>query len=94
MQSADGSESEPETHRDELARSTPNPLQHERPGNCLDIAVAESFFHTLKTKRIYHAHYQTRREARLAIFEYIERSSTPGVAARRLTIDHLRSMNE
>ena len=43
-----------------------------RPGNCLDNAVAESFFHTLKTEWIYHAHYKTRREARLAIFEYIE----------------------
>jgi putative transposase len=43
-----------------------------RPGNCLDNAVAESFFHTLKTEWIYHAHYKTRREARLAVFEYIE----------------------
>jgi len=43
-----------------------------RPGNCLDNAVAESFFHTLKTEWIYHAHYNTRRDARLAIFEYIE----------------------
>ena len=43
-----------------------------RPGQCLDNAVAESFFHTLKTEWIYHAHYKTRREARLAIFEYIE----------------------
>ena len=43
-----------------------------RPGNCLDNAVAESFFHTLKTEWVYHAHYKTRREARLAIFEYIE----------------------
>ena len=43
-----------------------------RPGQCLDNAAAESFFHTLKTEWIYHAHYKTRREARLAIFEYIE----------------------
>ena len=43
-----------------------------RAGQCLDNAVAESFFHTLKTEWIYHAHYKTRREARLAIFEYIE----------------------
>ncbi len=43
-----------------------------RAGNCLDNAVAESFFHTLKTEWIYHAHYKTRKEARLAIFEYIE----------------------
>jgi len=43
-----------------------------RPGQCLDNAAAESFFHTLKTEWIYHTHYKTRREARLAIFEYIE----------------------
>jgi len=43
-----------------------------RRANCWDNAVAESFFHTLKTEWIYHAHYKTRREARLAIFEYIE----------------------
>jgi transposase InsO family protein len=43
-----------------------------RPGNCLDNAVAESFFHTLKTELIYQQHYRTREEARLAIFEYLE----------------------
>ena len=43
-----------------------------RPYRSVDNAVAESFFHTLKTEWIYHAHYKTRREARLAIFEYIE----------------------
>lgn len=43
-----------------------------RPGQCLDNAAAKSFFHTLKTEWIYHAQYKTRREARLAIFEYIE----------------------
>ncbi len=43
-----------------------------RPGNCLDNAVAESFFHTLKTELVYQHHYRTRDEARLAIFEYVE----------------------
>jgi transposase InsO family protein len=43
-----------------------------RPGNCLDNAVAESFFHTLKTELVYQQHYRTREEARLAIFEYVE----------------------
>ena len=43
-----------------------------RPGNCLDNAVAESFFHTLKTELVYQQHYRTRDEARLAIFEYVE----------------------
>ena len=42
-----------------------------RPGTCLDNAVAESFFHTLKTELVYHHHYRTREEARLAIFDYI-----------------------
>jgi len=43
-----------------------------RPGNCLDNAVVESFFHTLKTELIYQQPYRTREEARLAIFEYLE----------------------
>lgn len=43
-----------------------------RPGNCLDNAVAESFFHTLKTEWVYHYRYATRAEARASIFEYIE----------------------
>jgi transposase InsO family protein len=43
-----------------------------RPGNCYDNAVMESFFGTLKTELIYHEKYQTRAQARLSIFEYIE----------------------
>jgi putative transposase len=42
-----------------------------RPGRCLDNAVAESFFHTLKTELVYQHRYRTREEARLAIFVYI-----------------------
>jgi transposase InsO family protein len=42
-----------------------------RPGRCLDNAVAESFFHTLKTELVYRQRYRTREEARVAIFEYI-----------------------
>ena len=41
-------------------------------GNCWDNAVMESFFHTLKTELTYHQRYATRRQARAAIFEYIE----------------------
>jgi putative transposase len=41
-------------------------------GNCYDNAIMESFFHTLKTELIYFEKYQTRREARGSIFEYIE----------------------
>lgn len=43
-----------------------------RKGNCWDNAVAESFFHTLKTELIYHSKFKTREEAKYAIFEYIE----------------------
>jgi len=43
-----------------------------RKGNCWDNAVAESFFHTLKTELIYHEIYETRAEANQSIFEYIE----------------------
>jgi putative transposase len=43
-----------------------------RPGNCLDNAVAESFFHTLKTEWLYHHRFQSRDQARLFIFDYIE----------------------
>ncbi len=41
-------------------------------GNCYDNAVAESFFHTIKTELVYHEKYQTRKEATSSIFEYIE----------------------
>jgi putative transposase len=43
-----------------------------RKGNCWDNAVAESFFHSLKTELVHHEDFATREEARLAIFEYIE----------------------
>jgi len=43
-----------------------------RKGNCWDNAVAESFFKTLKVELVYHNIYQTREEAELSIFEYIE----------------------
>jgi transposase InsO family protein len=43
-----------------------------RKGNCYDNAVAESFFHTLKTEHVYDYRYDTRAEARQSIFDYIE----------------------
>jgi transposase InsO family protein len=43
-----------------------------RKGNCWDNAVAESFFKSLKTELVYHQNYQTRHQAELSIFEYIE----------------------
>jgi transposase InsO family protein len=41
-------------------------------GNCYDNAVAESFFHTLKTELVHHELYRTRKEARRSLFEYME----------------------
>ena len=43
-----------------------------RKGNCWDNAVAESFFKTIKSELIYWSDFQTRRDAELKIFEYIE----------------------
>ena len=43
-----------------------------RPGCCQDNAVAESFFHTLKTEWTYHFDFRTREQARLEIFDYVE----------------------
>lgn len=43
-----------------------------RKGNCLDNAVAESFFSNLKNELTWHHGFQTRAEARTAVFDYIE----------------------
>lgn len=43
-----------------------------RPGNCLDNAPAESFFHSLKTEWLYHFTFHSRAQARSAVFDYIE----------------------
>ncbi len=43
-----------------------------RKGNCWDNAVSESFFHTLKTELVHQYQFETRNEAKQAIFEYIE----------------------
>jgi putative transposase len=43
-----------------------------RKGDCWDNAVAESFFHTLKTELVHHEQFKTREEAKQAIFKYIE----------------------
>ncbi len=41
-------------------------------GNCYDNALAESFFHSMKTEWIYFEKYQTKEQASLSVFEYIE----------------------
>jgi len=41
-------------------------------GNCLDNAPMESFLGSLKTEMVHRTRFRTRREARAALFEYIE----------------------
>ena len=48
-----------------------------RRGNCYDKAVAESFFHLLKTERIRRKTYTTRADARQDIFDYVEMFYNP-----------------
>jgi transposase InsO family protein len=43
-----------------------------RKGNCWDNAVVESFFNSLKQEWLHHRNFQSRNDARNAIFEYIE----------------------
>lgn len=43
-----------------------------RKGECLDNAVAESFFGTLKTELVDGEDYRTKEEAKQSLFEYIE----------------------
>lgn len=44
-----------------------------RTGSCLDNAVAESFFATLKVELVHRLHFATRADARRAIFAWIHR---------------------
>ena len=41
-------------------------------GNCYRNAITETFFHTLKVEHVYWEEFETRREARMSIFRYIE----------------------
>jgi transposase InsO family protein len=43
-----------------------------RKGNCLDNAVAESFFSNLKNELVHHVVFEDRDQARLAVFDYME----------------------
>ena len=43
-----------------------------KKGDCWDNAVAESFFHTLKTELTNHHQFENQQEAKNIIFEYIE----------------------
>jgi putative transposase len=70
-------------HSDQGSQYTSDDYQHclkannlissmSRRGHCLDNAVAESFFHSLKTERVKKKVYKTRKEARADLFDYIE----------------------
>lgn len=43
-----------------------------RKGECLDNAVAESFFGSLKNELVYHDDFKTRSEAKKKLFQYME----------------------
>jgi transposase InsO family protein len=43
-----------------------------RKANCYDNAVMESFFHAIKSELIRFEEFQTRDEAKMKVFEYIE----------------------
>ncbi len=43
-----------------------------RKGECHDNAVMESFYHTLKTELVYHERYDSYKEAKASLFDYIE----------------------
>ena len=64
-----------------------------RPGHCQYNAVAESFFHTLRSEWIYHFDFKAREQARLAIFDYVEGfSTTQRGCTQRSTTAHRISM--
>lgn len=56
----------------ELTRRHGIQLSMSDKGHCYDNAVAESFFHTLKTEHTNFYDYKIREEAQNSIFEYIE----------------------
>ena len=43
-----------------------------RKGDCYDNAPMESFFSSIKTELVHRTQFRTRREAKAALFEYIE----------------------
>jgi putative transposase len=60
-------------------------------GSCADNAAAESFFGVLKRERINRQHYRTRAEARVDIFDYIERCHNPR-QRRRLEMQQAKDL--
>jgi putative transposase len=58
-------------YRDFLAAQKLGPSMRRR-GHCLHKAVAESFFHSLKTERVKRKVYASRSDAKADLFDYIE----------------------
>jgi transposase InsO family protein len=48
-----------------------------RVGDCLDNAMAESFFATLKTELVYRRPWPTKQQARTAIYDYVDAFCNP-----------------
>ena len=57
--------------QDELTEARLRPSMS-RKGRCLDNAMAESFFHTLKTEKIHHKKYATTKAVKRDILSYID----------------------
>ncbi len=66
-----GSQYAAEAYRDVLASKNITASMSRR-GNCYDNAFVESFFRTLKVELVYRRKFETREEAKSAIFEFIE----------------------
>jgi len=66
-----GSQYGAESYRQLLTQHGMQPSMS-RKGNCWDNAVAESFFHTLKTELISLEEFDTHEQAQTAVFEYVE----------------------
>jgi transposase InsO family protein len=66
-----GSQYGADSYRQLLAQHGMEPRMS-RKGTCWDNAVAESFFHTLKTELISLEDFDTHAQAQTAVFEYIE----------------------
>jgi putative transposase len=66
-----GSQSGAERYRQRLTRHGMQ-ASMSRKSNCWDNAVAESFFHTLKTALISLEDFETHEQAQTGVFEYIE----------------------
>ena len=67
-----GSQYASELFRKTLLRCKKVKQSMSRKGNCWDNAVSESFFGALKSECIYRTVFNTRKEAEMAIFDYIE----------------------